>query len=396
VSLSISFSGKTAALAAALVFVFGCATPGKLEVTSQGTSSSLATPSLTADRALSNERLSFISIFPLENLSGFAAPLKEIRESLIQDLKNKGFRVLDEKLLEEFMARQRVRYVGGIDGANAQALGEETGVGAVLITSLELYDEKYPPKIALTARLVSADDSPVILWMDSIGLSGDDSPGLLELGLIEDPKELLAKAPESLFGSLKPTLSQIQDEGVAARQRRKFRPKYFFHSPVMDPEEKYVVAVLPFFNWSDRKYANEIMALHFVRELSKLRNFRVLELGVIRQELLKFRIIMDDGISLDQANVILASLDANLAFTGKVIDYQDAQGPEGTPVVDFSLFVIGKKGLEVMWASKSYNKGSDGVFFYDWGRVRTANAMASEMVRTVSAMMGSEFRKGKK
>jgi len=64
--------------------------------------------------------------------------------------------------------------------------------------------------------------------------------------------------------------------------------------------------------------------------------------------------------------------------------------------VDFSLFVIGKKGLEVMWASKSYNKGSDGVFFYDWGRVRTANAMASEMVRTVSAMMGSEFRKGKK
>ncbi|MEK6776207.1 MAG: hypothetical protein AABY87_04900 [bacterium] len=375
-SLSISFSGKTAVLWIALVFLLGCATVKKPEVTSQD---------------------SFIAVFPLENLGGTAAPLKEIREKLIHKLENDGFRVLEENVLEEFLARHRLRYVGGIDGTHARALMEETGAGSVLITSLELYDENYPPKIALTSRLVSADEHPVILWMESVGLAGDDSPGFLDLGLIEDPGELLAKASESLFGSLKPALSRVGYEGFDGGKRKKFRPKYYFRSPAMDPEEEYIAAVLPFFNRSGRKYAGEIMVLHFVRELARLQNFRVLELGVIRQELLKFRIIMDDGISLDQANVILASLDANLAFTGKVLDYQDVQGADGTPVVDFSALVIGKKGLEVTWASKSYNKGSDGVFFFDWGRVGTANVMASEMTRNIGTMiMENEFRKGKK
>ena len=148
-----------------------------------------------------------IAVFPIDNLTGTRAPLREIRESLINLLRTRGLDVLEDETLEKFMARNRVRYTGGIDDATAQAFGKETSTKGVLITSLELYNsEANPPKMALISRLVSTGDNPTILWTDGVGLAGDDSPGILGIGLIEDPKILLEKALEfvsdSLAGSL--------------------------------------------------------------------------------------------------------------------------------------------------------------------------------------------------
>ena len=249
-----------------------------------------------------------IAVLPVQNLSGAAAPIKDIRQSLINNFKKQGFDILEEELLEKFMARHRVRYTGGIDGMTAQALKEETSVGAVLITSLELYDDRYPQKIALTSRLVSTGDKPTILWMDSIGIAGDDSPGILGLGLIEDPHALQEKALQLLTRSLTeypsgrrdrldtrtgkkelwpeapecpPPASPspcpysyvtkhppvINDRITIEWIKKKFSPKVSYLSPVMASGTKYTVTVTPFLNESERKNAGEIMALHFIRAL---------------------------------------------------------------------------------------------------------------------------------
>jgi hypothetical protein len=109
-----------------------------------------------------------VAVFPLENLSASAAPMKEIRQSFISSLKTQGVQVLDEDSLETFMARNRLRYTGGIGGAMAQALKKETGADGVLIASLEYYSETYPPKISMTSRLVST----VFLWDRSGSILG--------------------------------------------------------------------------------------------------------------------------------------------------------------------------------------------------------------------------------
>lgn len=364
---------------AGLVFLSGCSATRK-EVTV-----SPSTPTRNISRKSIHDLP--IAILPVENLSGTTAPLKDIRKSLIGILVARGFKVLEEELLEEFMARHRIRYIGGIDGTTANAFREEAGAGSVLITSLELYDDRTPPKIALTSRLVSPNESPVILWMDSVGLAGDDAPGFLDLGLIENPIVLRDKALRSLAASLAGNLSERRAGDSAERKRRKFRPKITYRSPAFDTEVPHTVAILPFFNESIRKFAGEIMQLHLVREMAKVENVNVIEPGVVRKELLALRIIMEDGISLAQADLVWDAMNADLLLTGKVIDYQDYQGAGGDPVVDFSLQVIGRKGREIGWASKSYNKGMDGVYFFDLGRVRTASAMASEMARMVRGMM---------
>jgi hypothetical protein len=329
-------------------------------------------------------------MFPVENLSGTAAPLEEIRQALIERLNKQGFEVLGEENLEKFMAKHRIRYVGGLDRAIAKAFKEEMGIEGVLITSLEFYSETDPPKIALTSRLISTGEAPSILWIDGAGLAGDDSPGILGLGLIEDPKALLEKAMKSVTDSLIRYLLTRKDEGKDRGAKKKFRPKVVYRSPELDPERKYVMAVLPFFNRSERKYAGEILVLHFIRQLRKFNNFDIIEPGILRQELLGLRVIMEDGVSLTNADAIFSVLDADVIVSGRVIDYQDYQGLWGKPKVDFSTVLIERKSREVVWGSNSYNEGDDGVFFFDRGKVNTAYVMASQMVRWIGEWVVKE------
>jgi TolB-like protein len=332
-----------------------------------------------------HERKFTIAVFPIQNLSGTNAP-RGIRESLINLLRTKGFDVLEDKTLEKLMAQHRIRYTGGIDDATAQAFGRETSAKGVLIASLELYSETNPPKIALISRLVSTGNNPAILWIDGVGLAGDDSPGILGIGLVENPKILLQKALQSLANSLASSLL-VKKEKWDGEARKKFRPKIAFRSLEIDPEKKYTVAVLPFFNKSERKYGGEIIQLQFVKSLKAFRNLEVIEPGLVRQQFLAMRIVMDQGVSFADADAIFSTLDADLVVSGDLITYQDYEGTWGTPKVDFSVLFVDRKGRKVVWSSTSYNEGDDGVFFFDRGSVNTAYIMASQMTRWIGEMM---------
>ncbi|MEJ2169227.1 MAG: hypothetical protein P8X90_27270, partial [Desulfobacterales bacterium] len=109
---------------------------------------------------------------------------------------------------------------------------------------------------------------------------------------------------------------------------------------------------------------------------------------VVRQQLLKARIIMNSGISLADADLIGHELNADLILNGKVIDYQDYRGYSGVAKVDFAAELFDRASREVVWSVKSHHQGDDGVFFFDWGRVNTAYAMASQMVQLAVAEIG--------
>jgi TolB-like protein len=310
-----------------------------------------------------------IAVFPVFNLSATPAPLKHIGRLLTDNLKARGATVIDEQVLENVFVKHRIRYVGGLDPPAALAIRQEAGADVALITSLEHYSDVVPPKIALTSRLVTSGHRIQILWIDGVGMAGDDSPGLLELGIIENPDTLLEMALERILTSLSGFLAAGQKVVDSPTPRKKHRPKVIFRSPVLDPAMPYSVAVMPFFNLSERNFAGEIMGLHFVRQLVMRENFNVIEPGVVRHALLRGRIIMTDGISLADAGLISRLLEAGLILSGKVMDYQDFQGPLAKPKVDFAAEIFEEKSREVVWTVQSYNQGDDGVFFFDWGRV---------------------------
>ena len=128
-----------------------------------------------------------IAVLPVDNLSGSAAPLREMRDELLKRLRGHGFELLEETAFNALLTRHRVRYTGGLDTALAAAFRDEEGVAAVLVVNLELYNEGSPPKLAFMARLVETAATPRIIWMESFALAGNEHPGAFELGLVDSP-----------------------------------------------------------------------------------------------------------------------------------------------------------------------------------------------------------------
>jgi hypothetical protein len=345
-----------------------------------------------------------IAVLPVENLSATGAPLDEIEQSVRIRLVHSGFRVLDGAAFEQFRKRHRMRYIGGLNGVLGEALQRELGVDAVLITSLEAYREMDPPQISLIVRLVATGPNPEIIWIDSIGLSGDESRGLLDLKRIRDPGALLDKAVDALIDSMVAVVqAKHAREGgyfsfaefwktggggtaTPSRLNRKYLPYDYFRSPLIDPEKEYAVAVLPMLDLAVRKQAGIIAQLHYVRELFNSTDFKILEPGVVRQGLLEIRAIMPVGPSLAETDLITSDrlLGADLVFAGKVFDYQNTSF---NPKVDYSMQVIEKTSRRVVFGTRTFNTGLDRVFFYDFGRVYTAHNLLREMSKVTVQLL---------
>ena len=169
----------------------------------------------------------------------------------------------------------------------------------------------------------------------------------------------------------------------------RFGPKALFRSPLLDAGRIASVAVLPFVNETQWRNAGDVIALQFVRQLEASGRFHAVEPGVLRDELLRFRIVMEGGVALDSARIVLDLVQADLVLAGYVREYEDAAGPGAAPRLQITALLLERKNNEVVWESTSYSQGDAGVFFFDAGLVRTMPGLACRMVASaVAAMVG--------
>lgn len=322
-----------------------------------------------------------VALFPVENVSGSAIPARGLLAEIERRLATAGLEVVAGDAIDRFLAKHRIRYTGGIDGEVARAAREDLGVEGVAITSVELYGPSAPPRFALTMRLVSTEDEPRILWIDGTGRTGDDHPGFLGLGLIGSIRRLEARELDRLARSLQAYL-----EGRGQAQPRcppdwRFRPRIAFRAPEFDTSRPASIAILPFMNETNRRAAGEAVALELMRQLAAIPNLRLVEPGLVRDRLLKYRVIMEGGVSLDTARVMLTTLNADLVVAGYVREFEDASGSFGTPSVNFTVLMLDRKTERVVWEFTSHNQGDDKVIFFDLGKISTASALTCRMAR---------------
>ncbi len=348
------------------------------------------------------DRDSLYAVLPLENLSDTNIPQKDIQATLRARLSAEGFNLLEQASLDKFMAKHRMRHVGGLNRNLSRKMQDELGVAGVFVTSLESWQEDLPPQVSLIIRVISTGEVPEVFWIDSIGLTGDDAPGLLGLGRIKSPRLLLQNALEKLLASYHAYLTGHCPEylHIAATQqllltnvgdgsaevietiKNKHQPQFFYRASTFNPAGQYTVAVIPFLNINARKHAEKIVALHLVEQLNRYANIRVFEPGLVRETLLRYRMIMQQGPSLAAADILASKdiLGADLILSGRVFDYQ---GEFGESKVDFSVQIFDGIKREVIWASRSYATGNQGVYFFDWGWIPSAHGLSRRMTQAV-------------
>lgn len=367
-STSSSSSGRAAALALGLL------------------AAACAGPRATAPAApLPGKR---VAVFPPADVAtAGSAATRALLEPLEAALARRGLQVVGGEPVRAFMQRHRIRDPSLIDPDIAEAAHEELGVDGVLLTALEAYQAALPATFAMTMRLVTAANPPQLAWIEGVALNGEDSPGLFGLGRVTDVRVLQARALERLSGALARFLDGAGPAASRCPDGSTYRPRSAYRADALDGPEPRTVAVLPFQLAGGGRGAGELLALAFLRQLAVEPRMRPIEPGRVREVLMRYRLVMKGGLSLDQARLVLADIDADLLLTGTVTEYAEG-GREGSPRVAFTAILLDRDKQEIVWESRSANTGSDGVWFFDAGRVRGAGELACRMVRNVARAIG--------
>ena len=378
-----------------------------------------------------------IAIFPVQNMSGMPAPSREIDLEIAALVEQTGARLVSRAEVEQFRERHWVRQVGYIDEQTAELLRRETGADAILLSNIEVFKEDDNPHFSLFSRLVTTDRQPRIIWMESASLIGDENPGVLGLGLISDARRLRGIVMEQICSSLRnfitappirrllPLASEVREQTPYSLTEQiskitasrafspqgpvedritgersetlaeflktvssfggllgsRYTPQEWFGSKEVSNDLQRSIAIVPFINLSTRKNAAELLELHLAKQLVSNGVFFVLELGVVRDKLIKMHIVMDEGISVPSIDALTIAMNVDFIMDGKVFDYTESAGQTATPLLDFYVQMFERDTRRILWSSYSHNRGDDGVYFYDVNRISTASTLADLMSR---------------
>ena len=222
--------------------------------------------------ALAAER-SRIAVFPPVDLTGRSSPVEMVQTALELSLSDRGFAPLPRAELEEFFRRHRIRHMAGISDETARAIGAETNVKGILLTTVEDWETVDPPRFAITSRWVAAASGASVGWMETSAHHGHERPGAFGLGLVAAAESLIPRASEQIAESLAvfDRTSKAVDRG---RVPRRFRPGSLASDPDWAAEaasgRPLRVAVLPFVVDATWRGAGEVVASQFVRWLRPL------------------------------------------------------------------------------------------------------------------------------
>jgi TolB-like protein len=328
-----------------------------------------------------------VAILPPDNLSGAPVPSRELLKELEGAVMGAGIEVVAGRAVQEFLAAHRIRGTAGVDRATAMAARDELGVTGLLVTSIEVYGAGSPPRFGVTTRLVAADDTARLLWIDGAARTGDDAPGLLRLGVVGSARELQQEVFGNLARSLRTFLGRPDRRTGACDDDRRFRPDVAFRADDFDAADVRTVAVLPFVNQTEHPGAGDIVTLEVLRQLHARGSLTVLEPGDVWSELLARRVIMVGGVSLETARLASAILGVDLVVAGYVRAYGPPDGAS-TPTASFTVVAIDARSKRVVWQSTSTASGDEGVVLFGRGRVSTPPALVCRLARPIADRLG--------
>jgi|GEM_PF-689063 len=155
-----------------------------------------------------------IAVLPIEDLSrGQNGINTEMTDYLAWELNQRGFDVIDNDAVIDFLARNRIRWLGYLDTSHIIQAREELGADLILFGTISLRQEDVAPTLGLSLYLVRTDDTRT-LWTGSGGISQADLLRILDLGEKKDVSGLM-----SLLGQ-KVMAKWPEDYVFVARQQK--------------------------------------------------------------------------------------------------------------------------------------------------------------------------------
>ncbi len=303
-----------------------------------------------------------IALFPFENLSEDKNALAAVMPAVKLRLEAKGFEVLDEEKLNNFLLRERIRSTGYVSRDVARRLGEQLNVKAVLVGSVNSFFTGDDPRIGLSARLINSSDGG-ILWANHSSASGDDFTTILGLGRVTAIDKLSSRVADKLLDSFRTAPADKEMEST------------------------YRIAVMPFQNSSKVKDAGSIATYIFIVELFKDKKFIPVEYGEVRRLVVDLRVRERGELDFKKTERISESSGVDGILVGTVDIYREKDGT-APPEAEISARLIDARRDKILWCDSFRLKGDDDIIVLDWGRINTAENVVYKAASKLLKGMG--------
>ncbi|MCD4788047.1 MAG: Ig-like domain repeat protein [Desulfobacterales bacterium] len=161
---------------------------------------------LAADDVVKIKRIALMPFdtFTVENMSFDMT--RFISDCLVKN----EFEVISQDILENFLAKRRIRRTEFLDKPTIREMGTALKANILMLGSVDLLEDGENPQIAMNAQMINCFDSSVV-WASSISRTGDDFATFLGIGRITSLQKLIGITVEELLSNLPSTVNVIVD-----------------------------------------------------------------------------------------------------------------------------------------------------------------------------------------
>ncbi len=284
-----------------------------------------------------------VAILPLLNLSERREGAQGVAAAFADKFRKRGFTVYPENALRGLIRKYRLRSVGGISAAGAEALRRDGGIDYIAIGAIDVYADGRIPEVGVTLRLLDAGTAKVV-WAASAAQSGQDGVWAFGLGRIGDPGKLTERVVDKLFRSMPACVSAACRAATATG---------------------YSAVIIPFDNQSEESRAGDIVTALMLPKLASMK-LEVIEPGVV-EELLATRKTMPRGeIDLETMAELKDRFGVDFVVTGSVDDFSPGRGDEKTsnPQVEMTVRYLwtGSRSVAGLMSGQTAGQQSEWIF----------------------------------
>lgn len=330
-----------------------------------------------------------LCLLPLDNLSGSRRAIFTVMPLMREKLAAKGYTLVAEKALDEFLRRNRIRQTGMPSAKVVKRLGQEFGCAAVLVGSVDLFELGTKPQVGVSLRLVSVRDASM-LWAESVSLTGEDFLGPLGLGEIKSIEKLSSRVLDGPLASL-PSIKEAGfalggKEGLSLRPGA--HPTYQYKKKGLKMRRVDSLAVLPFVNRSAVRGAGIIASNIFTARLFQTGRLKVARPGEVREALSRLKVASLANLAISDLQALGQLLGVKAVLVGTV-DAHERGSPASrqAPVAELYSQVVEVASGETVWTSWHSRKGDDSVIVFDFGRVRSPVKVMDKAIKDMVASL---------
>jgi hypothetical protein len=287
-------------------------------------------------------------------------------------LAERGVAFIPSAELRPALRSRRIRSRGWIGREGMELLVAETGARYLLLGSWDVYRDSGNPEVGFSLRVLDTEAEALVAAV-SLGGTGEDTVGWLDLGRIESMEELATAV-----------MGRALDMLVPLPPPPEVRPSWRGCNHL---------AVIPFDNFSETPYAGDIMTNVVLSQLLAAGYF-VLEPGFVRELELARETVVKGGVDRASARAIRTALGACRVITGAVETFEPARG---LPSVSVPRIAVGIRVTYVesgnLYAMREIEgAGDDGQSVFQKGRIHGLIPLANRLIRDYAVELSKDNR----